>query len=96
MSMNAQERQKLAEKLAKLDYQKARKEVRRLDPDADLKMWQNSVGDGEYHTTYDCPNLAVRVILVEKPRATERGPRINMEFYYTEARVVEHAPLQQQ
>jgi hypothetical protein len=87
--MNEKERQQLAEKLAAMTYDKARKEVKRLDPDADLKLWRTSVNDSEYHTTYDCPNLEARVILVEEMREFDKHGKVMAEYYYVEARVVE-------
>jgi hypothetical protein len=89
MTLTESERQKLAEKLAKLDYKKARKEVRKLDKAADLKIWRNGVGPGELHTTYDLPTLGIRVTLVEKAerREADGGAKIKPKYLYTEARV---------
>jgi hypothetical protein len=86
--MNEQERQALAEHLAKMSYRKARAEVRRLDKDANLKYWRNSVKN-EWHTLYELPNQKVRVILVEVPKK-EPLPNSRLEKVepvYVEARV---------
>lgn len=88
--MDAHERQQLAEHLASMKYQKARNEVRKLDPDAKLKLWRNSVNHNELHTTYELPNLELRVILVEQP-STEPIPdsyMVRAKTEYIEARVV--------
>ena len=90
MSLSEQERQQLAEKLAEMSYKQARKEVRRLDPDADLKMWRNSVGHNEMHTMYELPNLNSRVILVEAMHHEDKGDRTLVEYIYVEARVEEY------
>ncbi len=84
------ERQKLAEKLAGLSYKGARKELRRLDPDANLKFWRNSLKN-ETHTAYELPNLGVRVILVERHDARPISDKTlqKVKYYYTEARVEE-------
>lgn len=93
MSMSEQDRQKLAEKLAGMTYPKARKEVRRLDPDANLKIWRTSVGDNEHHTTYECPNLGAKVILVETLHEEPKGRVAKADYYYVEARVIEFQPV---
>jgi len=90
--MNEQERQALAEHLAKLSYKKARGEVRRLDTAAKLKYWRNSVGN-EWHTLYELPTLGIRVILVEKPQREpiHMSPLERVTPLYTEARVEAYA-----
>ncbi len=90
MSLSEQERQQLAEKLASMKYKQARKEIRRLDPDADLKIWRNSVGHNEWHTMYELPNLNSRVILVEQEHREDKGDRDQVDYIYVEARVEEY------
>ena len=68
--MNEQERQTLAEHLAKLNYKKARAEIRKLDASAKLKYWRNSVKN-EWHTLYELPTVGIKVTLVE---VAEREP----------------------
>lgn len=88
MTLNEQDQRELAEKLAKLSYRKARREIRRLDPEANLKLWRNGVGPGEIHTMYELPTYGVRVILVEQGhgKMNDRGG-IRKSYLYTEARV---------
>ena len=86
--MNAKEQQELAERLAKLSYKKARKEIRKLDPDANLKYWRNAIG-AVWHTAYELPNKGIKVSLLEKP---EREPilqsyMVTAKPVYIEARV---------
>lgn len=91
MGMTAQDRQKLAEKLAGMTYKKARKEVRRLDENADLRMWRNSVGHEEWHTMYVLPSLEIKVVLVEKATFEDQGQKVKVDWFYTEARVDEYS-----
>lgn len=91
--LNENERQQLAEKLADLPLGKARKEIRRLDSDANLKVWRNSV-QRELQTVYELPNLGVRVILVEQPQTKpiEGVHKVKMTYFFTEARVEPWTP----
>ncbi|MFP4322631.1 MAG: hypothetical protein ACLFTK_09270 [Anaerolineales bacterium] len=97
--MNEKERQALAEHLASLKYKRARAEIRKLDTDARLKYWRNAIHN-EWHTTYELPNVGLRVTLVEVPRRepvkhTDRHiahlERVTPE--YVEARVENLADL---
>lgn len=91
--LNENERQQLAEKLADLPLGKARKEIRRLDSAANLKVWRNSVRR-ELQTIYELPNLGVRVILVEQPQTKpiEGVRKVKMAYFFTEARVEPWTP----
>jgi hypothetical protein len=84
-----EERQKLAQKLAGLSYKKARKEIRKIDELANLKVWRNGAKTGEIHTMYELPTVGLRIILVENGQATpfEEGKRLKKDYFYTEARV---------
>lgn len=86
--LTPEERQELAEKLANLSYKAARKEIRRLDTDANLKIWRNGVRR-EIHTMYELPNLGVRVILVEEKSAVPIPDtrKEKVDYAYVEARV---------
>ncbi|MBI5928348.1 MAG: hypothetical protein HY862_03515 [Chloroflexi bacterium] len=84
-----EERQKIAQKLAGLSYRKARKEIRKMDAKANLKIWRNGAKTGEIHTMYELPTLGLKISLVEIGQATpiEDGKRLKKEYFYTEARV---------
>ncbi len=43
------------------------------------------------HTTYDLPNLKVRVVLVETTREQDNGRGLDVDYFYSEARVQELA-----
>lgn len=64
--MNEQERLKLAEHLASMKFQRARTEIRKLDPDANLKYFRNSFGNRRWHTAYELPNEGIKITLVEQ------------------------------
>lgn len=87
--MNEEERQALAERLANMKYQRARSQMRKLDPQARLKHWRNSVNMKEWHTTYELPTIGIRVILVERPetKPKEGTHLVRSKPVYIEARV---------
>ncbi len=94
--MTDAERQQLAERLSRLSLADARKEIRKLDRDATLKYFRNSMWD-EYHTLWVLPNQDVAITLVEKAdvdtldRRDFTGPpsrrRLGVQYRYVEARV---------
>jgi hypothetical protein len=86
--MNEKERQELAERLAELSYKKARSEIRKLDPDANLKYWRNAIG-AEWHTAYELPNKGVKISLLEKPEHEPiyQSSLVTAKPIYVEARV---------
>jgi hypothetical protein len=86
--MNEKDRQELAERLAKLSYKKARSEIRKLDPNANLKYWRNAIG-AEWHTAYELPNEGIKISLLEKPEreAIYQSALVTATPVYVEARV---------
>ncbi|MBN1681026.1 MAG: hypothetical protein JW966_12125 [Anaerolineae bacterium] len=94
--MDDTQRQALAERLSTMPYKKLRKEMRRLDPDADMQYWRNAVWD-EYHTLYVLPNVGLTITLVEKTDVEQTdkrdfsGPpdrkKQKIDYQYIEARV---------
>jgi hypothetical protein len=95
--MDAVERERLAQRLSTLSLKDARREMRRLDPGAELTIFRNSMW-GEYHTVFVLPTVSVKVILVERvdlkqmdlpeysgPRGARK--RQAVEYSYIEARV---------
>lgn len=91
--LNEEERQQLAEKLAGLSYPAARKEIRRLDSKANLKIWRNGVRH-EIHTMYELPTLGIRVILVEdqEVRPIRDNTKVRKFYHFSEARVEAWTP----
>ncbi|HML25069.1 MAG TPA: hypothetical protein PKD09_25680 [Aggregatilinea sp.] len=97
--MNETERDQLAQRLSAMSWKDARKEMRRIDPDAVMKLFRNSYHD-EYRTLYLMPNQGISVTLVEKQDAdvTDKPvisapgeKKMSVSYDYVGARV---APLE--
>ncbi|NDJ79080.1 MAG: hypothetical protein GYB65_22745 [Chloroflexi bacterium] len=98
--MNESDHRQLADRLSKMTFKQARREIRRLDRAADMKFWRNSIWD-EYHTLFMLPNEDITITLVEKVELEETDKRDftgppdrkqqDIEYTYVEARV---APLE--
>jgi hypothetical protein len=94
--MDGTAREQLAQRLSALSFKDAQKEIRALDPDADMKYFRNAMWH-EYHTLFTLPNAGLSVALVEKEQLEESRHRIGggprglraekAAFTYTEARV---------
>jgi hypothetical protein len=94
--VNEAEREQLAKRLSAMSLKDARKAIFRLDRDADLKYWRNSIWD-EYHSLYVLPHAEVEIILVEKGDVTltdkrdYTGPadrrQQDLDYQFVEARV---------
>lgn len=94
--MDGATREQLAQRLSALSFKDAQKEIRALDPKADMKYFRNAIWH-EYHTLFTLPNAGLSITLVEKGQLEETrhkiggGPRgLKAEkaaFTYTEARV---------
>jgi hypothetical protein len=94
--MDEAEREQLAQRLSAMSLREAQKELRALDPDADMKFWRNSIW-GEYHTLFTLPNAGLSVTLVETDEVQNTkkniggGPRGSkaekINYHYTGARV---------
>lgn len=87
--MDEQDRQSLAKHLAGMKLGKARAEIRRLDPEATLKYFRNAIGKNEWHTSYELPNIGLKVTLVEEPRKVPMMGTylVRSKPVYVEARV---------
>ncbi len=97
--MDEAARDQLARRLSAMSLNDARKEIRALDPQAELKFYRNAIWD-ELHTLWLLPNAGLSITLVEKDKekvlseqagGTPRGTKkLGVDFTYVEARV---APL---
>ena len=97
--MDEAAREKLAKRLSAMSLREAQRELRQLDPQAEMKYWRNAVRH-EYHTLWVLPQQGVAVTLVEREslvpsdREIGGGPRgtkaLRAAYEYVEARV---APL---
>jgi hypothetical protein len=95
--MDEAEREQLAQRLSAMSsLREAQKELRALDPDADMKFWRNSIW-GEYHTLFTLPNAGLSITLIEtdevknSQRKIGGGPRGSkaekITYHYKGARV---------
>jgi hypothetical protein len=94
--MDGAAREQLAQQLGALSFKAAQKEIRALDPEADMKYYRNAIWH-EFHTLFTLPNAGLSIALVEKGQLKESqhkiggGPRgLKAEkaaFTYAEARV---------
>jgi hypothetical protein len=94
--MDEAAREQLARRLSAMSLNDARKEVRAIDPKAELKFFRNAIWD-EIHTLWLLPDANVSVTLVEKDEQRElakqaggmpRGVhKLHTDFSYVEARV---------
>lgn len=94
--MNDAERQQLADRLSGLTFSQAHREIRKIDRDAVLKHYRNTMWD-EYHTLWLLPNKDVAITLVEKSdidtlnQREYGGPpwqrRLGVTYQYVGARV---------
>ena len=97
--MDEAAREQLAKRLSAMSLREAQRELRQLDPEAEMKFWRNAVRN-EQHTLWVLPQQGVAVTLVEREslspsdREIGGGPRgtkaQRTSYEYVEARV---APL---
>jgi len=70
--LSEEDMQAMADKLVGLKVNKARRQIRRLDPDSQLEMYRVGVHD-ELLTRFILPNLGVSITLVEDPSLVPEG-----------------------
>ncbi len=92
--LSTAEMSELAQKLAKMKINKARRYIRGLDKNAKLEIFRDSVGYEQWLTRYSLPNKGLWITLVEKKEdygaPDDRGYR-KTRFKYLEA-IVEPLP----
>jgi hypothetical protein len=90
--MTVDEMNKLAQKLVKMRFNRAKGYVRGMDKGSDIELFRVAVGTGEWLTRYALPNKGLLVTLVEKKEPhglpNDRGYQPT-RFKYVEARVEE-------
>src|SRR5579859_7829792 len=89
-TMTADQMTKLAQKLAKMRFNRAKGYVRGMDKHSNLELFRVAVAPGEWITRYALPDKDLLVTLVE--RKEEYGPSNDLgyrktRFKYVEARV---------
>jgi len=81
--------QELAQKLIEMPFDRARKYTRRLDPDAQVQMWRQGIGE-VLVTKYRLPNLGAVITLVEEDHVEpirKNSDKLRFEPRFIEARV---------
>lgn len=63
--LNAEERERLRQRLLNMSYNEAKNYLRGLDEKGTLAYWRNNQRVGEWHTRFDLNGLGARVTLVE-------------------------------
>ena len=90
--MTTEQMTKLAQKLAKMRYARAKGHIRGLDRGTNLELFRVAVGTDEWLTRYALPAKGLLITLVERKEefgaASEMGYR-KTRFKYIEARVEE-------
>jgi hypothetical protein len=89
--LNAEQREKLANELKNLKFNRAKGRVRGMDPNSRLVYYRNAQGVGRWLTRYDLPSLGTRVTLVESHEDKTRGSKLKSEFDLAEV-IVEALP----
>lgn len=89
-TMTADQMDKLAQKLARMRFNRAKGYVRGMDKHSNLELFRVASAPGEWITRYALPEKGLLITLVE--RKDEFGPASNlgyrkMRFKYLEARV---------
>lgn len=64
--LNERERDKLLEDLTRMNYNQARRRLRRMDPKVKLRMFRTVQNVNEWWTRYDLVGLGTSVTLIEK------------------------------
>ncbi|GAB4311342.1 MAG: hypothetical protein Kow00117_04570 [Phototrophicales bacterium] len=66
MYLNERERDKLLQDLVKMNFDQARRKLRRMDPKVKLRMFRTVQNVDEWWTRYDLVGLGTSVTLIEK------------------------------
>ena len=85
--LNAQQREALANELAKMKFNKAKAKVRSLDANTRMVYHRNSQGVGRWMTRYDLPTLGTRITLLETHQDATHEGKIKSEFEMSEVTV---------
>lgn len=85
--LNADQREKLANELKDMKFNRAKGKVRGMDPNSRMVFYRNAQGVGRWMTRYDLPSLGTRVTLVESHEDKARGSKLKSEFALAEVLV---------
>ena len=86
--LNENEREKLLNDLANMDFNQARRKLRRMDPNGQLELFRNSQRVDEWMTRYELKGLGTIVTLIEARASYDQDPSRPVRQDYELARVV--------
>lgn len=86
--LNAQERDALLSELSRMDFNKAKARLRRMNHKAKLALFRNVQYTGEWITRYDLPGLGTRVTLVEDRVPSSGDPNRREQAKYELVKVI--------
>ncbi len=89
--LDEQQRQKLLNELKDMNFNQARRRLRRLDPRGRLAFFRNAQEVGRFMTRFDLESLGTRVTLVEGHRDAAKDGKLKSEFELVEV-IVEPTP----
>lgn len=89
--LNADQREKLANELKDMPFNRAKGKVRGMDKHSRLVFYRNAQGVNRWMTRFDLPTLGTRVTLVESHQDANHQGKLRSEFELSEV-IVEPLP----
>jgi len=86
--LNEDEREKLLDDLIKMNFNQARRKLRRMDPNVQLELFRNSQRVGEWMTRYELRGLGTIVTLIGSREDHNENPSNPVRVDYDLTRVV--------
>lgn len=86
--LNAQEREDLLKELSKMNFNRAKGKLRRMDPKAKLGIYRTVQITGEWITRYDLLGLGTRVTLIEDRAPLADDPKLRQKLDYQLVEVI--------
>ncbi|MDZ4670394.1 MAG: hypothetical protein SH821_05955 [Phototrophicales bacterium] len=86
--LNEEERKELQSELVKMNFNRAKGKLRRMDRKAKLGTYRNVQNIGEWMTTYDLPSLGAHVTLIENCSLGTDDPNERVKARYDMVRVI--------
>jgi hypothetical protein len=86
--LNESEREALLQDLSRMNFNKARGRLRRMDPQGRLAVYRNVQNTGEWVTRYDLVGLGTRVTLIEDCQERKTDGRVVVRPEFELVRVV--------
>ena len=89
--LNQAERQKLADELKNMDFNKAKRKLYRMDPKGQMAYFRNNQTATTFETRFDLHGLGTRVRLIESEALTPVGGKYKARYHLDEV-IVEPTP----